>query len=112
MEQRHCINLKIPIEHLWINLHEIAEGAAHGVVDEDLGRTEFAADRLDRSIELAFVGDVAWIASGVWDFAFQAKSRSRVRASIATLYPPIENRRAIAAPVPGPTPVTTTIGGG
>src|SRR4029077_7292453 len=37
-------------------------------------------------------------------------SRSRLRASIATAYPPREKRRAMAAPVPGPTPVTTTTG--
>src|SRR5271155_86066 len=36
--------------------------------------------------------------------------RSRFRASIATAYPPCEKRRAIAAPVPGPTPVTTATG--
>src|SRR5262249_16104638 len=39
-----------------------------------------------------------------------AVSRSRLRASIATAYPPREKRRAMAAPVPGPTPVTTTTG--
>src|SRR5205809_3239649 len=39
-----------------------------------------------------------------------AASRSRFRASIATAYPPREKRRTIAAPVPGPTPVTTTTG--
>src|SRR5262249_25952526 len=33
-----------------------------------------------------------------------------LRASIATAYPPREKRRAMAAPVPGPTPVTTTTG--
>src|SRR5882762_214583 len=37
-------------------------------------------------------------------------SRSRFRASIATEYPPREKRRAIAAPVPGPTPVTSATG--
>src|SRR5258708_10002453 len=38
------------------------------------------------------------------------RSRSRFRASIATAYPPREKRRAIAAPVPGPTPVTIATG--
>src|ERR1700728_1971935 len=37
-------------------------------------------------------------------------SRSRLRASIATAYPPCAKRRTIAAPVPGPTPVTTATG--
>src|SRR5438874_2071540 len=39
-------------------------------------------------------------------------SRSRLRASIATAYPPREKRQAMAAPVPGPTPATTTTGFG
>src|SRR5439155_14038777 len=39
-------------------------------------------------------------------------SRSPLRASIATAYPPCEKRRTMAAPVPGPTPVTTATGFG
>ena len=36
--------------------------------------------------------------------------KTRARASIATLYPPSENLREMAAPVPGPTPVITATG--
>src|SRR5208337_2272572 len=39
-----------------------------------------------------------------------AARRSRFRANIATAYPPRAKRREIAAPVPGPTPVTTATG--
>jgi hypothetical protein len=39
-----------------------------------------------------------------------AASRSPSRASMATRKPPAANRRASAAPVPGPTPLISAIG--
>jgi len=38
IQQRHRIDLEVPIEHVRINLHEIAKRAAHSIVDQDLRR--------------------------------------------------------------------------
>src|SRR4029077_6902898 len=71
MEKRHRVDLEIPIQHLGLDLEERAEGAAHGIVYQELRRAKLRAHSLDRGIELRFVAHVAGITARVLNLAFE-----------------------------------------
>src|SRR5262245_42929669 len=43
MEERHRVDLEIPVQHAGLDLEERAEGASHGVVDQDPRRAKLRA---------------------------------------------------------------------
>src|SRR5215831_12515500 len=42
VEQAHRVDLEVPIERRWVDLHERSPGAAHSIVDQDSGSAQFA----------------------------------------------------------------------
>ena len=55
---------EVALEHRGLDLLEVAEGAAHGVVDQDAHGTELARDARERFDDLRLVRDVARIGAG------------------------------------------------
>ena len=92
---------------------DCAEGPTAGVIQQDFGRAELFTDRLEQRL---YLGSVAQISRGLTDLApfstdfFRQRCEVFVRrALIATAYS-LANRRARAAPKPGPTPSTAATG--
>ena len=71
IQKRHRVDLEVLIQHRGVHLEERAEGAAHGVVDEDRWRAELGTHSFDRGVELRLVGHVAGIATRVFDLALE-----------------------------------------
>src|SRR5262249_53569874 len=59
IQQRHGVDLEVPVEHLWIDIEKTPESAADRVVDQHRGDTERVLYRCQRRVELCFVSDVA-----------------------------------------------------
>src|SRR5207245_2826717 len=75
-----------------IDFHKVPEGATDRVVDQHLGRAEFAAYRFKRGVELRFICNVAWICARVRNLirklgetlAISREHRNRVSAARKT----------------------------
>jgi hypothetical protein len=84
VKQAHGIDLEIAVQHLRVDLHERAAGAAHRIVDQHRRLAHLLAHRSDRRIELRLVGDVASKGLGVGDLVLERRRRWRSRANRAT----------------------------
>ena len=71
MQQRHRVHLEVSVQDLGIDVQEVSERAAHGVVDEDPGHAEIGADGPERPVELRLVGDVARVAARTLDLPLE-----------------------------------------
>ena len=64
MEQRDRVDREVLLQQLGLDLLEVAEGAAHGVVDQDARGSELSCDARERFGDLCLVCDVARIGAG------------------------------------------------
>ena len=69
MHQGHDIHLKVPLQHRGIDVQEVGEGAADGIVNDDLGRLGACLDILQGGLEGGGIGDVAGHGEGFGQLA-------------------------------------------
>ena len=71
VQQRHGIDLEIAVHDLRVDVQEIAESAADGIVDEHRGHAQRLCRRRNYGVELCFVGHVTDKGFGIFDLVFE-----------------------------------------